>query len=603
MSDSIFEKPSRRSFLKLGGVVAGSIALAACAGGGSGGSTASGGASAGAKPGIGNNGQMGKGRSGATADSLLIAGFQWGPPATFNPLSPTAAWPAAANVMQIVYETPLRWNILTGEIMPGLAAKYELDGTNSVTLTMQDGVTFSDGTACTAKDVVFSYELGKKNPGISVASFWQLADSMEAPDDKTVVVKINQKTKNVGNVLRMLTENYVLPQSVFSGIADDKLPTEVMDKPLGTGPFTLDKADQTQVVLTLNDKYWGKTYYGGLPVMKQIIHPIFKSNEDGNIKFQAGELDIMQQFVSQIWKMWEGGKPVGTYLKDKPYYVPGSMPMLLMNTTKKGLDNAAVRKAIATAINYADIAETAMSGYSATVQPSLILPSGAEGKFFNADDAKANGWSYDAAAAEKLLTDAGGKKGSDGIYVIDGNRLGPYKLITPTGWTDWNASCEIIAKSLKAIGIDCSTNFPQQAETTQAIQGGTFDLAVWYVSGVNPATPWARFKDIMSQSEMQPIGKTTFANYGRWKNSEVEAMLTEASQATDDAAKKAAYDKLDALYRKEVPACPIMYRPDEFYEYNATNFYNWPDEKNSYAPPMFRGAGNTWMYKIQKIAG
>ncbi|PKQ23804.1 MAG: peptide ABC transporter substrate-binding protein [Actinobacteria bacterium HGW-Actinobacteria-5] len=603
MSDSIFEKPSRRSFLKLGGVVAGSIALAACAGGGSGGSTASGGASAGAKPGIGNNGQMGKGRSGATADSLLIAGFQWGPPATFNPLSPTAAWPAAANVMQIVYETPLRWNILTGEIMPGLAAKYELDGTNSVTLTMQDGVTFSDGTACTAKDVVFSYELGKKNPGINVASFWQLADSMEAPDDKTVVVKINQKTKNVGNVLRMLTENYVLPQSVFSGIADDKLPTEVMDKPLGTGPFTLDKADQTQVVLTLNDKYWGKTYYGGLPVMKQIIHPIFKSNEDGNIKFQAGELDIMQQFVSQIWKMWEGGKPVGTFLKDKPYYVPGSMPMLLMNTTKKGLDNAAVRKAIATAINYADIAETAMSGYSATVQPSLILPTGAESKYFNADDAKANGWSYDAAAAEKLLTDAGAKKGSDGIYVLNGTRLGPYKLITPTGWTDWNASCEIIAKSLKAIGIDCSTNFPQQAETTQAIQGGTFDLAVWYVSGVNPATPWARFKDIMSQSEMQPIGKTTFANYGRWKNSEVEAMLTEASQATDDAAKKAAYDKLDALYRKEVPACPIMYRPDEFYEYNATNFYNWPDEKNSYAPPMFRGAGNTWMYKIQKIAG
>jgi peptide/nickel transport system substrate-binding protein len=277
--------------------------------------------------------------------------------------------------------------------------------------------------------------------------------------------------------------------------------------------------------------------------------------------------------------------------------------MLLMNTTKKGLDNAAVRKAIASAIDYGSIADTAMSGYSAEVKASLILPAGAEGKFFNADDAAANGWKYDAAAAEKLLTDAGATKGSDGVYTIDGNRLGPYKLITPTGWTDWNASCEIIAKSLKAIGIDCSTNFPQQAETTQAIQGGTFDMAVWYVSGVNPATPWARFKDIMSQAEMMPIGKTTFANYGRWKNDTVEALLTEASQATDDATKKAAYDKLDALYRKEVPACPIMYRPDEFYEYNASNFFNWPDEKNGYAPPMFRGAGNTWMYKIKKIAG
>ncbi|HOC12258.1 MAG TPA: ABC transporter substrate-binding protein [Propionicimonas sp.] len=607
MSESIFEKPSRRSFLIAGGVVAGGIALAACSSGGAASPTSGGATSGSAAPaeklGIGNNGKFGAGRKGNTADALLIAGFQWGPPATFNPLSPTAAWPAAANVMQIVYESLLRWNIATGEIMPGLAKEYKVDGTTSITLTMQDGVTFSDGSPCTAKDVVMSYELGKKNTGITVASFWQLADSIEATDDKTVVVKVNQKTKNVGNVLRMLTETYILPSAVFSGIADDKLPTEVMDKPIGTGPFTLEKADQTQVVLTRNDKYWGQTFYGGLPVMKQIIHPIFKSNEDGNIKFQAGELDVMQQFVSQIWKMWEGGKPVGTYLKEKPYYVPGSMPMLLMNTTKKGLDNPAVRKAIASAIDYASIAETAMSGYSAEVKASLILPEGAESKFFNEADATANGWKYDPAAAEKILTDAGAKKGSDGIYEIDGTKLGPYKLITPTGWTDWNASCEIIAKSLKAIGIDCSTNFPQQAETTQAIQGGTFDMAVWYVSGVNPATPWARFKDIMSQAEMQPLGKTTFANYGRWKNDEVEALLTEASQAVDDAAKKAAYDKLDALYRKEVPACPIMYRPDEFYEYNATNFFNWPDEKNSYAPPMFRGAGNTWMYKIQKIAG
>ena len=129
-----------------------------------------------------------KKKKGNTADALLIAGFQWGPPATFNPLSPTAAWPAAANVMQIVYESLLRWNIATGEIMPGLAKEYKVDGTTSITLTMQDGVTFSDGSPCTAKDVVMSYELGKKNTGITVASFWQLADSMEAVLDGAVAL-------------------------------------------------------------------------------------------------------------------------------------------------------------------------------------------------------------------------------------------------------------------------------------------------------------------------------------------------------------------------------------------------------------------------------
>ncbi len=601
MSDSVFFTPSRRTLLKLGGVVAGGAALAACSskaattGGASG--------SAGTLPGIGNNGQVGKGRTGANADTLFIAGFQWGPPTTYNPFSPTAAWPASSNVMQIVYESLLRWNILTGEILPGLAASYKVDGTNTVTLTMQDGVTFNDGTPCTAQDAAFSFNIGKTATGVSVASFFQAADSIDATDAKTIVIKVNQTTKNVGQVLQMLCENYVVPQKVFSTLAADKVSSEIMTNPVGTGPFKVDTADQTQVVLTQTGSYWGKTYYGGLPVMKTIIHPIFKGNEDANLQYTNGGLDICQTFQSQIWKTWEAGKPTGTYLKAKPYYVPGSLPMLIMNTTKPGLDSAVVRKAIVTAIDYASISDTAMSGYSATVQASLILPTGAESKFFNQADATANGWKYDKTAAEKLLTDAGATKGSDGIYVLNGKRLGGYKIITPTGWTDWNASCEIIASSLKAIGIEVSTNFPQQAETTQSIQGGTFDMCVWYVSGVNPASPWARFRDVMSQSLMKPVGTTSFANYGRWKNSDAEALLTTAAQATDDTSKKAAYDKLDALYRKEIPAAPIMYRPDEFYEYSAVNFYNWADEKNTYAPPMFRGAGNTWMYKIKKIAG
>ena len=585
MSDSVFFTPSRRTLFKLGGVVAGGAALAACS---TKSNTGNASGSAGALPGIGNNGKVGKGRTGPNADTLFIAGFQWGPPTTYNPFSPTAAWPASANAMQIVYETLLRWNILTGEILPGLAASYKVDGTSTITLTMQDGITFN---------------LGKANKGLAIAAFFQAADSIDATDDKTLVVKVNQTKKNVGQVLRMLTETYVVPQKVFSAVAADKLSTEIMTNPVGTGPFKVDTADQTQVVLKQTTSYWGKTFYGGLPVMSTIIHPIFKGNEDANLQFVNGGLDVCQTFQSQIWKTWEAGKPTGTYLKAKPYYVPGTLPMLVFNCTKPGLSNAVVRKAIATAIDYASISDTAMSSYSDTVQASLILPTGTESKFFNQSDATANGWKYDKAGAEKLLTDAGATKGGDGVYTLNGARLGPWKLITPTGWTDYNASCEIIATSLKAIGMDVSTNFPQQAETTQTIQGGSFDMAVWYVSGVNPATPWARFKDVMSQAEMKPVGTTTFANYGRWKNADVEALLTAASQAADDTAKKATYDKLDALYRKEIPAVPIMYRPDEFYEYSAVNFYNFPDEKNTYAPPMFRGAGNTWMYKLKKIAG
>ena len=172
-------------------------------------------------------------------------------------------------------------------------------------------------------------------------------------------------------------------------------------------------------------------------------------------------------------------------------------------------------------------------------------------------------------------------------------RLGPWKLITPTGWTDWNASCEIIATSLKAIGMDVSTNFPQQAEVTQAVQGGSFDMAVWYVSGVNPATPWARFKDIMSQAEMKPVGTGAFANYGRWKNADVEALLTAASQAADGAARRQPRQtELPCTARD--PGLPDHATGPPSSTSTTPATYNFPDEKNTYAPPMFRGAGNAF---------
>ncbi|HEX2857995.1 MAG TPA: ABC transporter substrate-binding protein [Propionibacteriaceae bacterium] len=607
MSDQLHPRTTRRGFLAIAALaVGGTAALSACGSSNknaSSGGSGSGGAG-GTMNGVGNNGQVGKGRSGTLADTLFIAGFQWGPATNFNVFAPAPAWPAQGNVAQYLYESPLRFNIVTGELLPGLAKSYKVDG-QTITLTWQDNAQWSDGQPCTADDFAYTFQLGKIDSSVSLSSMWVEVDSIEATDAKTAVIKVNPTRKNTDVVLQNIAQNYVLPKHIWEGVAksNPKLANYTTMQPVGSGPFTVDKADQTQVVLKLNQNYWGKTFYGGLPAMSQVIHPIFKSNEDGNLQFQNGQLDVMQQFVPQIWKMWEGGKPVGTYLKEKPYYVPGSIPMFFMNTTKPGLSDPAVRKAMAWAVDYASIAETAMSGYSAQVVASLILPTGAESKWLDKAKAEADGWKYDPAKAEQMIKDAGYTKGSDGIYAKGGVRLGPWKLITPTGWTDWNAALTIVAKNLKSIGIDATTYFPQAADCTTQVQNGTFDCACWYVAGTSPATPWQRFSDVMSNVKLAPVGTATFSNYGRWKNDKINGMLQTAAAAPDDASKKTALQAIDDLYRANVPAFPLMYRPDEFYEYNAVNFYNWPDEKNNYAPPMFRGAGNTWIYKIKKIAG
>ena len=46
-----------------------------------------------------------------------------------------------------------------------------------------------------------------------------------------------------------------------------------------------------------------------------------------------------------------------------------------------------------------------------------------------------------------------------------------------------------------------------------------------------------------------------------------------------------------------------MYRPNEFYEYNASNWTNFPDEKNPYAPPGWTGASIGWIFGIKRVAG
>ena len=100
-----------------------------------------------------------------------------------------------------------------------------------------------------------------------------------------------------------------------------------------------------------------------------------------------------------------------------------------------------------------------MSDYSEPANASLIVPTGYESKFYDSAAVQSEGWKFDPAKAVEILEgELKAKKGSDGIYQLpDGTKLGGWKLITPTGWTDWNTACEIVAKSVKEVGIDIST--------------------------------------------------------------------------------------------------------------------------------------------------
>jgi peptide/nickel transport system substrate-binding protein len=543
----------------------------------------------------------GQGRSGPAGETLFIAGFQWNSPKSFNPLAAAPDWPTAGGQSQLLYESLLRFNMIDGSLSPGLAKELQQPDDKTMILPLQDGTTWSDGSELTADDVVFTFELGK-TAAVNFATMWQYVDSVEATDPRTVTFTLKDKPYNPGFVKNFIATVLIVSKAAFGSIAPDKVAAEPNVKPIGSGPYLLDKYDQTQINLKRHDNYWGKAAFG-TPAPVTINHPIFKSNNDGDLKLESGEIDASQQFTAQIWKMWEAGKPVSTWMKEKPYHLPGNLPLLIFNLSKKGLDNVKVRQAIAYGIDYPNIATTAMSDYSDPANASLIVPTGYESKFYDSAAVQSEGWTFDKAKAVEILEgELQAKKGSDGIYELpDGTKLGGWKLITPTGWTDWNTACEIVAKSAKDIGIGIDTEFPQFPQMYSSLQNGDFDLAMYSYTGVNPGSPWIRFRDALDDRGVPDLGKTAFWNYNRFKDPEVPALLDTAAAAKTDDEAKAAYAKLDQIYRAKIPVVPLMYRPLEFYEFNESNWVGFPTEANPYAPPMWSGAGIQWLFKIKKV--
>ena len=281
-----------------------------------------------------------------------------------------------------------------------------------------------------------------------------------------MTIKLKADPYNPGFVKNVLTTTLIVPKAVWSKIAPDKITAETNMAPVGSGPYKLDKADQTQVSLVRDDAYWGKDVFG-TPAMTTINHPIFKGNNDGDLKLESGEIDVSQQFTAQIWKMWEDkGKPVGTWLKEKPYYVPGQHPADHLQPDQEGPGQPegppGDRLLASTTPN---IATTAMSDYSDAGQrlPDPARPA-AESKYYDAAAVESEGWKYDTDKAVEILENE--LKAQEGLRRhlraarrhqagrLEGHHARP---AGPTG----TPRCEIVAKSAKAVGIDITTEFPQ----------------------------------------------------------------------------------------------------------------------------------------------
>ena len=563
-------------------------------------------------------------------ETLYFNGQQWGAINDWNPLSSNSN--NAMGVGQkdsartLIYETLYMYNMLDGKLYPLLADGDPVwnDAHTTLTVKINKDAKWSDGTAVTADDVAYTFDVNVKYETAAGLDYKGYIESIKAQDPSTVVItaKLNSSGQAINplKVLEYLPKMYVLQKAYIQKVEArnnndaTKIKTDKMEDLVASGPYKPDIANDQKVVFQRDDNYWGKaaSMWGKLPVPKYIGHNIFKDNASGDTAFKAGEVDVSQQFISDVQSMMSGGK-ISTYLPELPYYIPASMPTAFYNLEKPGLDQVAVRKAIALAVDYDQIIKSAMSGYSPSfkdVPRSLMNPSDAEQKLVDQSALKSVQWAgNDVEGAKKLLDDAGIKDtDNDGIREYKGQKLS-FKAECPQGWSDWNASLEIVAAAGKKIGIDIQTYFPDTNTYNDDLSNQHFDIIMAGSSAAGISNPWTRAYSLLSSS-YNSMKTQSIGNFGGFSDKRADELLALIPHETDQAKLKSEYTELSKIYLTQVPSFSLMYRPELFYTVNETVWTNYPQkglksDKGVEIPPydLTDGYGIAGLYSIKLVSG
>jgi len=547
-------------------------------------------------------------------ETLYFNGQQWGAVVGWNPYSSSnnnaLAIAQQDNARVLMFETPYLYNMLDGNVYPLLAdGPYSWnDERTELTFKLKPAAHWSDEAPVTADDVAYTWATHIKYETPTGASNKDYIEDIVASDPQTVVIKAklgaDGKAVNPLLVQAYVSTNYVI-QAAWTQTLEKRaggdataLLADPAEDVVYSGPYHKFFADDTKVVLVRDDNYWGQdaSMWGKLPVPKYLAHTIFKDNAAGTTALKAGEVDVSQQFNSNVQDLWATDNlPISTYLPDAPYGIGASLPTAFFNLKSPGLDNVAVRKAIAMAVDYPTIIANAMTNQSATfdqVPRSLMNPTAGEQALYDQKAVADLQWAGNDIEGAKALLDKAGIVDSDGDgwRELNGKNLS-YVATCPNGWSDWQAAIEVLAAAGKKIGIDITTNYPEWSvyqtvvtKSDAALPEG-YDIFMMWSDGAGPTEPWGRIRHLLS-SEFNGMASNWNGNWGGYSNPEADKLIQQIPTETDPAKLKDIYTQLVKIYLTDVPSFTLMYRPQSFHTVNESVWTNFPYDGDGSNPPV-----------------
>lgn len=331
-----------------------------------------------------------------------------------------------------------------GEFKAGLAETWDIsDDGLTYTFHLKEGVKFSDGAGLNAEAVKTSLEAAFSNLGAYIASFGKigtLTESIEVVDEHTVAIHLTTPYYGVLNDLAMCNPMGIVSPNAFNEDLTTK--EELLTQTMGTGPYMYaGDGDGTSYTFVRNPNYWGEQ-----PDVDEFTVKVIADPDAAILALRNGEVDLLagtSRLSFAGYTELSSADGIGTVLDDSI----SNSRFIGFNTQEAPFNDAAVRQAVAYAIDKETISDSVFSGLE-TASEQLLDTS------LPYCDVEATTYSYNADKAKELLESAGWvDSDGDGIREKDGAKLSvTLDYITNQGTMDDAAL--VIAQELGEVGFE-----------------------------------------------------------------------------------------------------------------------------------------------------
>ena len=489
----------------------------------------------------------------------------------FNPFVPTqAAYGMGAT--GLIYEPLLQFDIAAPpKYYPWLATAYKWSNAGkAVTFTIRQGVKFNNGTPMTPADVVFTYDLVKKNASINLAGL-PISSVSSSGNSVTLTFPSAEYTN-----LQSIAGVPILPRSVWSKVSNPATFTD--PNPVGTGPYKLKTFTPQGFTLTKNTSYW----QASKAKVPNVYFPVYTSNTGALTALFSGQIDWTGNFIPGLQKDFVAKAPAYHHF----WEAPGSTNAFIPNLHKWPTNQLAVRKAISLAVDRSLLASEGEAGLENPVlnTTGITLPTysawaGPVAKMTVSPTSN-------VTAAKAVLKAAGYTMGGNGFWQKGGKTVS-VTLISPSAYTDYAEVGSIAAQELKNAGIEATFQGISVNAWNADMGDGNFSLAEhWSNGGVTPYNLYDNWLDSALDK-----GTAATGDYERLNNPAIDADLAKLAGAPTVAAQTAALVPIEKYVAVNLPVIPITTASDWF-EYNSQHWVGWPTQSNPYESGQPSGENN-----------